>query len=329
MRGRVHLAVILGALGGAGLALFLVMWFGAGAVLTALEAVGWRGLLVVVLLHLALMVLCACGWQVLIPPARRPALSVTLAARLVRDAGGELLPISPVGGAVMGARALILGKMPGALAFGTSVVDITLELLAQLAFTVLGVVVLLKSGLAPELGRPLLIGLGVGLAAAVGFVLAQRWGLFRMLEQLSDRLAARDPSLRPQEGGLHEAIALLYRRHAGIGAGFACHFIAWMGTTIEAWVLLQLLGAPLPFATVLMLESLTYAMKSAAFFVPSGWGIQEGAYIVLGAMVGLPPGTALALSLAKRAREIAIGVPVLLGWQAVEARALRRRERSA
>jgi hypothetical protein len=73
-----------------------------------------------------------------------------------------------------------------------------------------------------------------------------------------------------------------------------------------------------------MLESLTYAMRSAAFFVPSGWGVQEGAYVVLGAMVGLSPGTALALSLAKRAREITIGVPALLTWQAIETRALRR-----
>jgi glycosyltransferase 2 family protein len=73
-----------------------------------------------------------------------------------------------------------------------------------------------------------------------------------------------------------------------------------------------------------MVESLLYALRSAAFFVPSGWGVQEGAYVVLGAVVGLSPGTALALSLAKRAREVAIGVPALLIWQAIETRAVRR-----
>jgi len=324
MNRRVHLAVLLGALGGVALAVFLVLWFGAGPVLTALEAIGWRGLVILALLHLVLMVLCGTAWYAVMPPERRVLLPTAVAARILRDAGSELLPISAVGGAVMGARALMLARIPGAFAFGTTVVDITLELMAQLVFTLLGVLALLHSGLAPELGTTILIGLGVGVAAAAGFVLAQRWGLFRLLERLSDKLAMRDPSLRAHEGGLHDAIGMLYRRHGGIVTGFCCHVVAWTATTIEAWVALRLIGTPLPLATVLMLESLTYAMRSAAFFVPSGWGVQEGAYVVLGALVGLSPGTALALSLAKRARELTIGVPALLTWQAIEARALRR-----
>ena len=323
MKRRVRLAVILTALGGLALTIFLVAWFGAGPVLSALAAIGWRGLVLLACLHLVLMFICGCAWHSVMPPEKRVALGIAMAARILRDAGAELLPISAAGGAVLGARALMLARMQGAMAFATTIVDVTVELMAQLCFTALGIVVLLRGGWAPHLGTPALIGLAVGIAAAFGFVLAQRLGFFLLLERLSARVAARESTWRPPVGSVHDAIREVYSRRSGIVVALSCHLLAWSGTTIEAWVALHLIGSPLPLGTVLMIESLIYALRSAAFFVPSGWGVQEGAYVVLGAMVGLPPGTALALSLAKRARELAIGVPALLIWQAIETRAFR------
>jgi uncharacterized membrane protein YbhN (UPF0104 family) len=75
------------------------------------------------------------------------------------------------------------------------------------------------------------------------------------------------------------------------------------------------------------IESLLFAIRNAAFMVPSGLGVQEGAYALLGPLFGLPPEAALALSLLKRARDVAIGVPVLLSWQILEGK--RRLSESA
>ncbi|HXE27118.1 MAG TPA: hypothetical protein VN656_01325, partial [Stellaceae bacterium] len=66
------------------------------------------------------------------------------------------------------------------------------------------------------------------------------------------------------------------------------------------------------------IEGLLYAVRSVAFMVPMAAGIQEGGYLVVGAAFGLPPDQALALSLLKRGRDLALGVPALLGWQALE-----------
>ncbi|HXC21160.1 MAG TPA: hypothetical protein VNV13_06730, partial [Steroidobacteraceae bacterium] len=44
-------------------------------------------------------------------------------------------------------------------------------------------------------------------------------------------------------------------------------------------------------------------------------GIQEGGYLLLAPLAGLPPSAALALSLAKRARELLLGLPGLLYLQ--------------
>ena len=73
-------------------------------------------------------------------------------------------------------------------------------------------------------------------------------------------------------------------------------------------------------AEALVLESLTQAIKSAAFLVPGALGIQEGGFVLVGALFGLSPEMALAVSLVKRVRDLAMGVPALLVWQLVEGR---------
>jgi hypothetical protein len=71
---------------------------------------------------------------------------------------------------------------------------------------------------------------------------------------------------------------------------------------------------------VAAIESLMFAIRNTAFFAPSGLGVQEGAYALLGPLFGLPVEAALALSLLKRARDITVGVPMLLSWQVLEGR---------
>jgi hypothetical protein len=61
------------------------------------------------------------------------------------------------------------------------------------------------------------------------------------------------------------------------------------------------------------------------FAIPNAVGVQEGAYIVLGAAFGLTPEKALALSLLKRARDLAIGLPAFGVWQTLEGGRLSRR----
>lgn len=70
-------------------------------------------------------------------------------------------------------------------------------------------------------------------------------------------------------------------------------------------------------------------MRSAAFAVPGGLGVQEGGFVVVSLLIGVPPEVSLALSLAKRVRELLVGVPALLAWQVAEGRLLLGRGRTA
>ena len=69
---------------------------------------------------------------------------------------------------------------------------------------------------------------------------------------------------------------------------------------------------PVSWADALLLESVGQAIRGAAFAVPGALGVQEGGYVLLATLVGLPSHAGLALSLAKRTREILLGLPGLL-----------------
>jgi len=82
-----------------------------------------------------------------------------------------------------------------------------------------------------------------------------------------------------------------------------------------------LVGYPIGLAEAVMLNSLAVALRSAAFAIPGGLGVQEGGYVMFGALVGLPPDVMLAISLATRLGEFIEGLPGLLAWQFAEGRA--------
>jgi hypothetical protein len=52
--------------------------------------------------------------------------------------------------------------------------------------------------------------------------------------------------------------------------------------------------------------------------------VQEAGYAALVPLFGLPPETGVAVSVLRRARDIAVGIPVLLAWQLIEARRMAR-----
>ena len=56
-----------------------------------------------------------------------------------------------------------------------------------------------------------------------------------------------------------------------------------------------------------MIESLAQAIRSVAFFVPGAVGVQEGGFVVVAGLFGVPPDAALSISLTKRVRELALG----------------------
>jgi glycosyltransferase 2 family protein len=299
-----------------------IVYFGADAVVRSLFAIAWRGFLVVCSIRLALIVVMGVAWRALLPNARA---WVFIWGRFVRDAGSEVLPFSPMGGCVLGARAVTLTGLPGTTAAGSMIVDVTLEFFAKLVYTALGLIVLvhLRSELPDAL--PIAIGAAVAGLIAIAMIVVQRHG-FGVFERFA-RLIGRGWADRTAAGAaaVRAVLVSIYRRKARVWSGFLLHLACWIASALEVWCALRLAGTPLDFQAVMVIESLLHAIRTLAFAIPNAVGVQEGAYILLGAAFGLTPEMALAISLLKRMRDLAIGLPVLGIWQAVEGGRLWRR----
>ncbi len=72
----------------------------------------------------------------------------------------------------------------------------------------------------------------------------------------------------------------------------------------------------------LAIEGMLHVILATAVLVPGYAGVQEAGYAGLGALFGVPPEVSLGVSLIRRARDIAIGIPILLIWQYFEVRRL-------
>jgi hypothetical protein len=94
-------------------------------------------------------------------------------------------------------------------------------------------------------------------------------------------------------------------------------------TGVSGWITYHLLGVAIDFDDALAIEALLAAASAVAFLVPVSAGVQEAGYAGLGAIFGVAPELSLAVSLVRRARDLALGVPILLLWQMFEMRRLR------
>ena len=317
-----RLASAVAAIAGLALIGILVTYYGADSVIRSLLAVGWTGFGTVCLIHIGLIAVMGVAWWALLPGASP---WILIWGRLVRDAGSEVLPLSQIGGYLLGARAIVFAGVSGTVAAASTIVDVTLEFLAQIIFTAFAVVWLVH--LTPDawIEIPVAIGLAFATILAAGAVLAQRYG-FGLFDRFAGTIG-RGWAERTAAGAgtLHAAIAGIYERRAGLCTSFGLHLVCWIGATPEAWLALKFAGSPLDFGPVLVIEGLLYAIRSVAFAVPNAIGVQEGAYILLGESFGLTPEMALALSLLKRARDLVIGLPAFAAWQLLEGGRLWRR----
>jgi putative membrane protein len=316
----VKLRVLIIGILGLCLALYLVHYVGLGAVVSSAAAIGWSGFAVLCLYSLCVFPIMGCAWYVLLPASSRAELRVLVWARMVRDSAGDVLPFSQFGGIVLGARAAILHRVPSTLAFASTIVDVTTELLAQIAYIAIGLAILLarapRTSFAASVTKVVVIGLVLAMIGGVLFVVLQRFG-----HRMTGRLAARLlPRAIASTAAIGDALDAIYASRARVALSASLHLGAWIASSITTWIAFRLIGVHIDITSVLAIDSLVCAAKSTAVLIPNALGVQEATYAVLAPLFGVGAQFGLAVSLLKRARDIAVGVPILLIWQGFEGR---------
>jgi putative membrane protein len=313
------LSLYLGAVLGLAIAVALVGFYGFAEIGTALAGVGW-GVLAVVAFHVVQMLFSTLAWQVLLPRSL-PGLLPLMRLRWIREAVNNLLPVAQIGGEFVGARLLRRASVPLSAGGASVTVDLTMEMVSQIVFTLLGLALLMPALQDPRIAQWAMAGIGVAAAIAVAFVSVQRCGLFQLIERGLVRLAEKAGSSPCDDiAGLHRAIQALYQDPTRIGLACFYHLISWLLGGIEVMLALWLVGVSVDLRDGLIIESLGQALRAAGFAIPAALGVQEGGYVLICGLLGISPQAAIELSLLKRAREVALGVPALIVWQVIEGR---------
>jgi len=314
-----------------GLAIFaaLLAWQGIAEIAGMLVASGWALLLVPLVWLPAVFMNTRC-WQMLFLPEHAPGFWQAFYAQWMGRSVNTLLPVASIGGEVVKARALILWGANARHVGASVVVDKTVQVIVLILWGLAGISLLAWMALDDTLAVAALIGLSVLAAGVAGFLILQHAGMFGFIVKSAHKVTKGDffANMAPAAGEVDRLVVDLYRRRGRLFVATVWRGAALVLQTGEVWLAAWLLGHPIGLLEAMMLKSLSSSLSDAAFVVPNSYGIQEGAFIVLGGLVGLAPDASLAISLAIRIREVFFDIPGLLFWQHTEGRALLRRRQA-
>lgn len=320
-----RIAAAIGGLFGLALLTFLFVREGSTDMVQLLGLAGY-GLLWLVPYRLIYFVLYAIGWLALLRPydaQRKAGFAYVLWVTTVREAIDRLLPVASVGGGVAGVRLLRWRGLAAVPVAATVMVEILLTLIVLYLFTALGLLLLLQlSGSGQEYHR-LLIGFLLSLPIPVATALLLRYGsVFGRLQGFLRPLVGESAASQGA-AALDQEVRACFRRWRTLLAVGALQFSAFVSGSFEIWFVLRLLGHPVGIGAAVALESMTQAVRHFAFVVPAGLGVQEAGLVLFGHTLGVGGELALAVSMAKRMREVLCGLPPLVSWQWLEGQRIK------
>jgi putative membrane protein len=322
---KIHITVW--SLGLAGAALFTVLLIRQGLpqVGAAVATAGW-GIAAVALFHLLPIFLDGISWWVLFPRAERPSLLSLFWIRAIGESVANLVPSAMIGGDIVRARLVAISGTPLAPCVATVIVDVTVGIVAQIIFTLMGLLLLVAVTGHTSFVVPTMAGIVIGIVAVAAFYFTQRFGIFRFLSILITRLVRSEAwsSLVQSSEVLDQTVRAVYARRRGVLVCFSWTLISLVVSSAEIWIALRALGADATLTNALIIQSMAMTVRSGAFAVPGQLGVQEGGYLVVGGLLHIPGDTAFAISLIARFRDLAIGIPAVIAWQLIELRRLWR-----
>jgi len=314
-----------------GLALLVALMVHAdlSAMLHTFMLAGWS-LLWLVPYRVLFFLLFALGWLCLLRPynpGNRAGILYSFWVATVREAIDRLLPVASVGGGVAAVRLMRWRGLDAAAVGATVIAEILLSLIASYLFAALGFILLIDLGAQDHEYGALLLGLAASLPVPVFTALLLRYGSIfgRMQNWLRPLVGATDLS----EGAAsldREVRATLSRLPAMSTAG-VLQLAAMVSGSFEIWFALRLFGHPISAEAAAVLEGVNQAIRQVAFVIPAGIGVQEAGLVLFGHSLGINSELALAVSMAKRLREVLWGLASLISWQWLEGRRLHARVR--
>lgn len=313
---------ILVPLGGVALFVILLRYVDLDELARQIQTAGIAGFAAVLAVH-ALSFLCdVLLWQLAFPPSRatRRHWWTWYRVRLIGEAWNNALPLASVGGEPLKARLLKdrfgLDYTASGAAF---LIAKTANLVALVAFLAIGFAWMLGD---TRFARAWQWTAGLGLAAfAVGawlVWLAQQGRLTRLMLALTPASLSGSPRLARAVHAIEDFdAALVAGYHAAprrIVAIVALAFLTWIAGVFEILIILAAVGHPIGFMEAWVIEAAAQLVRAAAFFVPSGFGVVDGSFVLVTATITGSTPLGFLVAVVRRARDLAwIGLGFVSG----------------
>ena len=274
-------------------------------------AVGTGGMLAVMFVYALYFGADAISWQLALPavPINLTWARRTFVVRMIGEAYNNITPTASLGGEPIKAWLL---KVNWQIALRDSGASLVIAKTTSM-FTL---VVFVGVGLLLSMGHDAIDASHKGVAAAgfafivfsaIVFFLMQRLrlstfvarklGETRFGQKLAGGIAAAEDIDRQFEH--------FYSTHRWRLSGSLIFAMCnWVFGVVEVWLILQLIGYPLSFQEVWMIECMVQLVRTLTFFIPAGLGTQEGAFFIgVGALTGVAT-AGVATAVIRRARDL-------------------------
>ncbi len=317
----------IGSLVGLVLLLALFLWKGTMESFSLLIDSGWS-LLLLPLIWSPCLLPATEGWRLLFgnhaPPRFYDALIATWVGRSVNN----LLPVASIGGEMVKARLLHQWGISGLDAIASVMVDKISQALSLALWGMVGVGTLLILSTDTQLAFYATLGFAVLTVCVVSFAFLQKKGFFGIMAKLggtfTDSETWNEFSINAEQ--IDHRIREIYRSKGKLISAIALRTFSLAFQTAELWLACYLLNHPIGLLEAIMLKSLTMTLSEIAFIIPNGYGIQEGAFILIGGILGIPSDIALVLSIAIRIHDILFDPTGLIVLHHLEHKHLQRKQ---
>lgn len=308
-----------GSLAGLLLLLGLLLWQGTLETLGLLVETGW-GLLWLPIVWLPSMLPATQGWRLLFGEHKPPQFLHALLAMWMGRAVNNLLPVATIGGEVVKARLVHLWGTEGISAAASVMIDKVSQALSLALWGLIGVICLMLLSTDTKLAMYATSGFGLLLAGTLIFMFLQKKGMLGFLAGIGGKLVKSSgwDGIHFNARQIDERVRDIYRHKGRLISAILLRTLSLALQTVELWLACLLFGHPVGLLEAVMLKSLTSTLSEVAFIIPNAYGIQEGAFILVGAILGIPPDLALVLSLAIRIRDFILDPAGLLALHQIE-----------
>ncbi|MFT5350886.1 MAG: putative membrane protein [Gammaproteobacteria bacterium] len=318
-----HIGLAIGLL----LLISLLIWQGVLDVANLLLSSGWS-LLWLPLIWLPSFIPATQGWRVLFDPQRSPGFTHSLLAMWMGRAVNNLLPVATIGGEIAKARLIHFWGIKGTDAAASVMVDKVVQAISVALWGLIGVCSLLYLSDNNELAFYAFLGSFILALCSIGFLYVQKAGLLGILTKLGGKLIKTDAwegiSFNARE--IDAAIVDIYANKAMMFWAIFYRTLGLALQTAEVYLACYLLGHPISILEAIMLKSLSSTLSDAVFVIPNAYGIQEGAFILVGSLVGLDANTSLAVSLSIRIRDLIFDPAGLMTLHQIESKQFVKRK---